>query len=264
MIIDFHTHIFPDDVASKAIPTLEQKGGIKAFTDGTIADTLEKMNSWGVDKIVALSIATNPKQQPKVNDFAISANSDKIISFGSVHPLSEVWESELVRIKNAGLKGIKLHPEYQEFEVDDQKVFKIYEKCKELDLIIVFHAGRDVAYPNGENAHPKKMRKMWEKFSENKFVISHLGGYLEWDNAEKYLSDTSLYIDTSLVAGLWGNESIERFIRKKGLDFVLLGSDLPWKTSSSAIQLIEELSFNELEKQKIYSENALKLLGLVK
>jgi predicted TIM-barrel fold metal-dependent hydrolase len=261
MVIDFHTHVFNDAVAQKAIPTLEEKCGTKAHTNGTISDTLEKMGTWGIDKIVVLNIATNPRQESKVNDFAISLNSDKMISFGSVHPLSENWETELERIKIAGLKGIKMHPEYQEFPIDDESVFKIYEKCKELDLIISFHAGKDLGYPNTLMAPPKAIRKVADKFFDNKFVIAHFGGWRVWGDVETYLTDTNLFFDTSLTVNELEPQTMERIIRKKGIDKVLFGSDCPWENCEVAKKAIEALDFTKEEKQMIFFGNAEKLLG---
>src|SRR5690554_3884870 len=140
MIIDFHTHVFPDFLAKRAIPLLEEKAKIKAFHNGTVSDLINKMDKWKIDKAVALSIATKPSQQTDVNNFTISLLSqERLIPFGSVFPGSEQAESELIRLKEAGIKGIKLHSEYQDFYFDDPIVFPIYETCAKLGLIVQFH-----------------------------------------------------------------------------------------------------------------------------
>ncbi len=141
MIIDFHVHTFPDKLAPRVIPKLSEAAGIEPQTDGTINDTLEKMKEWGVDRAVILNIATAPTQQNTINSVAAENNHLPLYTFGSVHPDGEDKISELKRIKELGLYGIKMHPEYQQFYVDDEKALPIYEECSALGLPIVFHAG---------------------------------------------------------------------------------------------------------------------------
>ena len=144
MIIDFHTHCFPEKIAKNTIEKLSfVSGGLIPQTDGTKESLLYLMHKDGVEKSVALSIATNANQQTNVNDFAISLKSEKIIPFGSVFPFSDDWESELERLKENGIKGIKLHPDYHQFFVDDERIFPLYKKIEKLGFILVFHAGED-------------------------------------------------------------------------------------------------------------------------
>ena len=144
MLIDFHTHAFPDKLAPRAIASLAHaSGGLSPQTDGTVSALKAKMARDGVDISVVQSIATNPRQMTKVNDFAIEINVDPaIVAFGSVHPDAPDALEELERLKAAGLKGVKFHPEYQHFYANDEKMKPIYRKISELGLIALFHAGR--------------------------------------------------------------------------------------------------------------------------
>ena len=144
MLIDFHTHCFPEVIAEKAIDKLSvASGGLEPHTDGTVQGLRASMKRGGVDVSVVLSIATNAHQQKKVNDFAASINGDGVVSFGSVFPTSNEAFDELERIKALGLKGVKLHPDYQGFSVDDPALKPLYRKISSLGLITVFHAGLD-------------------------------------------------------------------------------------------------------------------------
>lgn len=149
MLIDFHTHAFPEKIAARAIETLSNaSGGIVPQTNGTLDSLKEEMAKDGVDIAVVQSIATNPRQQQKVNDFAIQINQDDaIVAFGSVHPDAPDVLAELERIHAAGLKGVKFHPEYQNFYADDEKMKAIYRKISQLGLITLFHAGHDYGFP---------------------------------------------------------------------------------------------------------------------
>ena len=136
-IIDAHTHIFPEKIAEKTIEKLSfVSGGLIPQTNGTLNSIKLLMGKDGVDKSVVLSIATNKKQQPAVNDYIKSCESEDIIPFGSVFPHAENALEELERIKEMGLKGIKLHPEYQNFELDDPEMLKLYDYALSKGLII--------------------------------------------------------------------------------------------------------------------------------
>ena len=148
MLIDFHTHAFPEVISKKAIDKLAYlSGGLAPQTVGTVSSLKQEMKKDGVDISVVLSIATNPNQQINVNNFAKKINDEKhIFAFGSVHPDAENVFEELERIKDMGLKGVKFHPEYQNFYVDDEKMKPIYKKISSLGLITVFHSGYDYGY----------------------------------------------------------------------------------------------------------------------
>ena len=127
MLIDFHTHCFPDAIAAGAVDKLAfASGGLTPYTDGTVAGLKDRMQRDGVDRSVVLHIATNERQQKKVNDFAASINGGNIVSFGAVFPTAPDALEELERIQSLGMKGVKLHPDYQGFSVDDEKMKPIY------------------------------------------------------------------------------------------------------------------------------------------
>ena len=161
MLIDFHTHAFPDKLASRAMSKLSyESGGLIPQTDGTLNSLKREMTKDGVDMSVVLCIATNPTQQHNVNNFAIAVNdSPAFTAFGSVHPDAPDALDELERIKEAGLKGIKLHPEYQKFFVDDEKMKPIYRKISDLGLITSFHAGMDQAFTPPYHCTPERLAR---------------------------------------------------------------------------------------------------------
>ena len=260
MIIDFHTHLFPDQLAPRAIGTLAEKSGYLPYTNGTVSDTLEKMQQWGIDRFAVLNIATNPKQQPKVNGFAKEINGDRIISFGSVNPFSPQALDELDSIKAAGLVGIKLHPEYQGFDIDDNIAYPIYERAQELGLIMVFHGGKDVAYPNSLRAHPKATRKIANDFPNAKIVIAHYGGYRLFEEALEFIAGTNLYIDTAAEYGCISSKQAEQIIIKHGSEKVLFGTDCPWQDPQKAIMFIESLNIPRQDKEAIFYRNAENLI----
>ncbi len=264
MIIDFHTHAFSEKIAERAMSKLTATSGIKPYTDGTVNDLLKKMKNSGVDKSVVLPIATKPTQQRIVNSWAKEIMSDKIYPFGSVHPDAEDALDELDRIKESGLYGVKLHPDYQNFFADDEKVFPIYQKCSELGLMIVFHGGYDPLSPNEIHGTPKAFAEIHKNFPNLTMILAHLGGMYCWKQVECIIAGTdgNIYLDVSCIAGEIGMGILKRIIEKHGADRILFASDCPWDNPANEIKMIEELDICSEDKEKIFYKNAVKLLGI--
>ena len=264
MVIDFHTHAFNEKISEKAISKLEEIINYKAFTRGTISDNIKHFDEWGVDKAVSLSIATKPSQQKIINDWAATQASDRIIPFGSVHPDADDALEELERIKSLGLKGIKLHPDYQNFYIDDEKAFPIYKKCAELSLIVVFHSGVDVLSPDNIHATPDMCLRAFKAVPQMTMVLAHLGGNELWEEVYEKLAgvEGNLYFDTALVGNRCPDELMKKIIRKHGANRILLASDCPWHDIRAEIEAIKRLGLTDEEIQMIFHENAERLLNI--
>lgn len=264
MIIDFHVHAFDDAIAERAISKLESISKFHPYYNGTIKGAVECFDKWGVDKGVLLPIATKPSQQKTINNWALAQASDRIIPFGSVHPDAEDVLEELERIKAMGLKGIKFHPDYQDFFIDEDKMFPIYKKCAELGLIVVFHTGYDPLSPDVYHARPENTARVFNAIPEMKMVLAHLGGMYCFDDVEKYLAglEGNLYFDTAFLDTNIKSEQLERIIKKHGADRILFASDAPWHEATAEIELINSLDLSEKEKEMIFHKNAERLLGI--
>jgi predicted TIM-barrel fold metal-dependent hydrolase len=263
MLFDTHVHIFPEKLKGKVLPKLGEISGTPYYSDGTLEFTLEAMKKSGCTHALTLHIATNPKQQKNVNDFAISSQQGNIYAFGSVHPDSPDAVDELYRINAAGLKGVKFHPDYQGFFVDDEKMDAIYRTCQELGLITVFHTGRDPVSPEIVHCSPAALANVALRYPEMKIIAAHMGGMEMPDEAAKYLCDKdNVYFDTAFATRTLDRNSMKALIGKKGTDRVLFATDFPWSTVSTEKELIDSLGLTEEDKEKIYWKNAFKLLKI--
>lgn len=265
MIIDFHSHVFPEKIVKKAMEVLSRNAGNAIpFVDGTVQGLLQNMKQYGIDKSVVLNIATNPKQQTNVNNFAARIQSDKIISFGSVHPDAEDAVEELHRIKELGLKGIKLHPEYQNFYVDDPKMVKIYETCAKLGFIVTFHAGIDIQYFEPVHCTPARLKQVLPIFTSigGKVVAAHMGGFMLWYEVEEHLVGQDVYIDTSYSYSRMPIQWAKRIVTNHGVDRFLFGSDLPWSGVHLEKRFIEALDLSPQEQEQIFYKNACRILNI--
>lgn len=263
MVIDFHTHVFPEKIVGKAMSVLSRNAGnAEPYIEGTAASLISYMDAHGIDRSVVLNIATNPGQQASVNRFAAEIDGGRLISFGSVHPDAPDALEELRRIKERGLKGIKLHPDYQDFFVDDPRVFPIYETAASLGLITVFHAGVDIGYFEPVHCTPERLRRVLPVFGGGRVVAAHMGGMMLWNEVERHLVGQDIYFDTAYCYTRMPSGHAKRIVKNHGADRILFGSDLPWSGAYGEKRFVESLDLPEKEQAKILGGNAARLLGL--
>ena len=283
MIIDFHTHAFPEKVAAAAIQKLRAASHVKSFTDGTARQLQASMAMAGIGASLVLPVATHPRQVEKVNDASIRMNeagpSTGVYSFGCMHPDHENPRAELTRIARAGLKGIKLHPIYQGVDFDDPRYLRILERCGELSLAVIIHAGFDVGYPGVERASPAIILRARQAVGQMTLILAHMGGWRCWDEAETLLPGRGLFIDTSFSLGrmtpcgdgyyrdpgalqLLDDEAFVRLVRAFGADHTLFGTDCPWADQAAALARFRALPLTDAERQAILEDNAARLLGI--
>ena len=269
MIIDFHTHIFPDKIAAHAVRVLEenlekiQGTPHHAAIPATIDGLRGSMRSNHIDMSVVLPIATSVSQSTSINRFAESINgTDGIISFGSLHPMQEDWEETLYDIKEKGLPGIKLHPEYQHFYIDSPQAVRILKKCEELGLLVTLHTGNDAGAPPPYHCMPDRLRRVLDIVSGENIIAAHLGGWAAWDDVEKYLVGTPIYFDTAYTIADIPREQLLRIFENHGYDKILFATDSPWEAQGDTVKYLSGLGIGEENLNKIFSENAKKLLKL--
>lgn len=263
MLIDMHVHMFPDLLAERAMKSLAETNQCPYYTDGTLDDTTQKMREWGVDRFVTLNIATKPKQQTNVNNWAASIQNDAVCCFGSIHPDAPDALEELQRIRSLGLKGVKLHPDYQDFFVDDPKMFPIYDAISELGLLVTFHAGRDPLSPDLVHASPAALALVAKQFPRMKMIAAHMGGMAMYPETEEYLAGKNIYFDTSMSSLLCPSDWFERMINQHSSEHILFGSDCPWSRPTDEFDYIERSHLSSRDKENIYWRSAAELLQTV-
>lgn len=265
MLIDFHTHAFPDALAPRTIPSLAARINQSPCTNGTISDLISKMSDWNVERAVVCNIATNPKQTTNVNNFAISTrlnHSDHITSLGSVHPAFHDPAAEIHRLHDAGIVGIKIHPDYMSVEIDDPAFDVIFSTATECGMFLVTHAGFDVYSHNKIWAPPDRIVNRLRRSPNATLICAHFGGAMMWTEVEENLLGRNVYIDTSLgpITSL-SKEQAARMLLKHDPDKILFGSDCPWCSPKETFDYIDALAISSDRKEKIYAKNARALLN---
>ena len=270
MIIDFHTHVFPDRIAEKTVKSLEKLGNIPSFANGTVDGLCDSLARAGADLAVNLPVLTKSSQFESVLDFAMQLNEKRvsegtpILSFAGAHPEMDDIEEKLSRVKSSGILGIKMHPDYQGRFFDDDGYVRILKAAKELDLIVLTHSGVDAAYPDGPvRCTPERVLRVLDKIGGySKLVLAHYGANLEFDEVYSQLAGEDVYFDTAYVLGSISDFDFHRILEKHGADRILFASDSPWQDISKNVERIRGFGLGVADEQKILSENAKRLLGI--
>ena len=271
MIIDFHTHIFPDKIAERAVAGLikscndnyEETGvKVKNHNEATLNSLKEYMENSGIDMAVVLPIATKPSQFESINTFAAEVNKDDmLISFGSIHPLSDNITEKLDYIKSLGLKGIKLHPDYQGTYIDTPEFKRVVKYAADIGLITVMHAGVDGAYKE-IHCPPDKAGIMIDEIDCSEVVLAHTGGFKCWEGVLEHIAGKNVYLDISFTLPYIDESLFLKIAEKHGVEKLLYATDSPWGDAKADIEHLKKLGFSKNELDMIFYKNAKQLLQL--
>jgi len=260
MVIDFHSHIYPEKIAEKAVLSVGQfYCGLHVRGKGTAADLLERGRRGGVDRFVVFSAAISPNQVQGINNFLAKSAEDnpEFYAFGTLHPGMEAPEAEISRIVKAGLRGIKIHPEMQGLNIDDEKMMNIYAAL-EGRLPVIFHCG-DFRF---DNSHPRRLVRVLDTFPKLTVIAAHFGGWVLFDLALEYLRDKSCFLDISSSLPLLGLERGAELISVYGAERILFASDYPMRDPGECLDEFRMLRLSEAERELILCKNALRILNI--
>lgn len=260
--VDAHTHAFPDEIAKRAIAKLESECPWKAPGDGTVAGLLASMDAADLDVSLVCAIATKPDQADGIFKWCKSIRSDRIEPLPSLHPDTDKKAKWVRKFAKAGFVGIKLHPMYQDFPLDDERMDELYAAVADEGLFVTPHCGLDIAFPpDDDRASPLRMRRVIEKHPDLTVLCTHLGGWKSWDEVDEYLIGTDVYMETSFTASYLPPERLTDMIRRHGADKVLFGTDWPWARQDTELADFRNLPLTGDETNTILWRNAAKLLG---
>lgn len=259
--LDIHSHIFPDKIALKAVQFLSDYYHFTWEGTGVLEDLKDSLDEAGINKTVIFSSATKPEQVTTINRYIrqlVEDDPERFIGFGTLHPDFTGYDEEIGMIRDFGLKGIKFHPDFQQFHIDDPRMMKIYAAIGD-SLPILFHMGD----PNTDFSTPQRLRRVIDAMPQLRVIAAHFGGYCAWDEAEKYLIGCpGVYLDVSSAIGHAPVEYLRRLAVQHGIDRVLFASDYPAVRHRRAIDDVLKLGFTPAENEQIFYRNAERLLGV--
>jgi hypothetical protein len=259
--IDFHAHCFPDDLAARAIAhILSTSPGVTCRTDGTFSGLRRSMAQACITQAIVLPVATKASQVASINRAAPLLRAPDIIPFGTLHPHMTNIPEEAAFLKDNGIQGIKLHPEFQDFYMDDPAVFPLYEALAAAGLIAVFHTGIDPGPFTGDHSLPHRLRAVHERFPGLTIVASHMGGHKVWNQVEDHLIGLPVYFETSTAPENFSKQEFVRMCRRHGMERILFGTDSPWFDQVADRKWVAESGLNDRELEMVFYENAETLL----
>lgn len=276
MLIDCHTHAFADKIAAKAVEQLITYYKMPTEFGGRLADLLVVADQAGLDALVLLVAATKPEQVKPANDWVLSLSRitpeqlrqdfrvnriPQIIPFGTFHPDDPHWLEEIGRLRTAGIKGIKLHPEFQRIDLADPRLNSFFEEVSS-DFILMIHMG-DPVVSEANFSTPRKLRHILDRFPKLRIIAAHLGGYCFWEQSYRELAGREVYFDTSSALSYIDPQLLRRLITKHGTERILFGSDYPLRAPWQDIELLEKIPWlTAKEKDAISWRNCARLLDI--
>ena len=258
--IDFHAHIYPEKIAAKASESVGHFYNIPIQHTGTAQSLIASGERAGISRFLVQSVATRADQVAGINRFIASVCQEdpkRFVGYGTLHPQLESPEEAIRQLELLGLKGVKLHPDFQQFEIDDPKMYPIYEML-EGRFPILFHVG-DYRY---DYSHPRRLAKVLRQFPRLQAIAAHFGGWSVWKDGETYLADTNCMIDTSSTLPFLPKQEAERLVRVYGARRVLFGTDFPMWDHASEWDRFSHLDLTEQEQKLICHDNACRILGI--
>lgn len=261
-IIDAHCHIYPDKIASKAVEAIGEFYNLPMYYDGKYSTLVEAGGKIGAKHFVVFSVATTPKQVHSINQYiadTVKCSNGLLTGLGALHPDSETIEEDIAEIISLGLKGVKMHPDFQKFQIDDKKCYKIYELCQKNNLPVLLHTG-DSRY---DYSNPQRMKRVLEDFPELIVIGAHFGGWSCWKEAAETLSQhKNFYVDTSSSFDWLTAAESRELIRAYGADHVMFATDFPMWNHETEFKKFMDMNLTDEENKQIFYKNAIKLFGI--
>ncbi|MDY6324598.1 MAG: amidohydrolase family protein [Catonella sp.] len=260
-IIDFHTHIYPPEIAAKATESICEFYSLNTEFTGTAESLLARGKEAGISEFVLLPVANKPEQVRHINEFIVGEvkKHPEFFGFGTLHADMEDFNSEIDYIEASGLKGIKLHPDSQKFPIDDERLFPAYERL-EGRLPVLIHCG-DKRF---DFSHPRRLVHVLNEFPKLQVIAAHLGGWSIFEEGYALLKNKNCYFDISSCMAFIPPKKMVEYIRGYGAERLLFGTDFPLWDPVKEVEAFLSLPLRSDEQEKIAFHNAEKILGLTK
>ena len=210
------------------------------------------MDKAGIERALVLPVATNPDKVSSVNRFSAGVDDARLVMLGALHPFSDSWREELDEVLALGMPGVKLHPEYQEFEPDDPELLPFFAAIRDSGLVVVFDPPA--------RATPERLSTLLGHLPGLKIVATHMGSFRLWDQVERHLVGKPVWLDTPFGLGYMPDEQFHRILADHGSDYVMFGTDSPWLDQSEELQRLLRAGLEDSVLEKILWRNAVSLI----
>ena len=260
-ITDFHTHAFPDAIAEYAMEQLSDTDGMNACHDGTLDGLRASMASCGIERAVLCNIATKPDHFQNILNWCRAVRSDRIVPLPSVHPEDPHFAERLQEIAEEGFPGIKIHPYYQGFVLDDPQLIPFFRELERFKLLVISHTGFDAAFPDRKRiADPARILALLQRHPDLRFIATHFGAWEDWDEVERLLIGQHVAIEISFAFGRIPDERIRTMLQNHPREYILFGTDSPWTDQKASLESLYSLGMGQAFEDAVLRDNAERLL----
>jgi len=260
-IIDFHSHVFPQETAGEIVSKMKKRTGVPNVICGGPKELFQSIEEANIEISVILPVCTNPDKADTINSFAASLTSHpRIVSFGSVHPLQKNWREAIKGFRAQGIKGLKIHNDYQEYMFNSRICMDIISAAYEEGLMVLAHTGTDPVSPNFTRCTPEMLRDAMPLLRQGVFIAAHLGGLMRLEEAKRYVFGSDIYIDTSMMSVYYPLDHCKEALLSHNPDKILFGSDSPWGCPKTFADEIRGMELGAELTEKILYKNAKNLL----
>jgi predicted TIM-barrel fold metal-dependent hydrolase len=259
MIIDAHTHIFPEKSAENILRITSKKFKVKVYGKGTASDLIAQMDENGVNYAVIHMVAVNPKATHMINTWLINLSQPRFIKFGTLHPHQQDYKQEIERLKGHNVRGVKLQPDVQGFTVDNKELtYPLYEELANRGLTVMFHVGGNPVPRANQRSTPQMVLRVAKDFPELTIIAAHLGGLNMWDEVLTTLAGReNVFMETSMTYENIPPATAEKIIRKHNPKKIFFGTDYPFAPIKSCLERAQKVSFlKQKEKEDLMGLNA--------
>ena len=257
MIVDGHFHVWPDRIAQRALAN--PPASMVRFGDGTAAGAIAAQRAAGLDRSVCLGVANTADRVDGVNTYVGALDEQHFIGFGTVHPdLSP--EANLASLRANGLRGVKIHPLFQGYALDDPRLRAVLDALRG-EFAVVVHVGH--GGEGAERCTPRMMRDLVLALPGLDVIACHFGGYGLLDDAEEQIIGLPIHVDTSWPPGLAALDParVRRIIERHGSERVVFASDWPMADPAAEIAAVRALGLADDETTAILGPNLERLLA---
>ncbi len=265
-IIDAHVHTYPESVAERAAINLGNFYNFTVQCTGTYCDLEEQARETGTVGFFLLSVATAARQVEKLN-FSTAERVElsrshgfETIGFAGMHQEYTEITAELDRCLKMGLAGVKIHPDIQGVDIDDPRLFPLYEGLEERRMKLYLHMGDE--RPEYRFSEPRRLAKILDLFPGLEVIAAHFGGYRAWDEARDYLwGRPRVWYDAS--SALWDVDACRarQLILGCGIKNVMYGTDYPVMRLDKHLELFMAIDLTEEQRSDILYGNAKRFIA---
>ena len=259
-IADIHAHIFPEKLAEKASRSIGDFYGVSISREADMPRLCAEDRLAGITRCVVSNSATSAKQVCNANTFLAEAirGHAGYLAFGTIYPGMDGFEEELDRMLALGLRGVKIHPDFQKLAIDDERGIETYRAIARRGLPVLFHMGDD----RYDFSSPERLTNLLRRVPELRAVAAHFGGWRSWERSLAHPQPECVLYDTSSTLGMISRDLALRFIDRIGPDRLIFGTDFPMWSPKEELARFYALGLDETSQRKILYENFMRLLNL--